>query len=569
MKLLRSFLVASFWILALILFAGYAPTIHADKASGFIIEIQKADNIPINTPIDMTIKAVDAQGNVVKDYTGIVIMGFDNDFAMDNFDFPSNSFYMFTVSDQGSKTFSKGFTAKKSGSFTLKFFEGSDETIVGTLPITVRGLEPVLQDGQQIIDIQEPTVNADITASALQIIGLTDSRKTPLEIYIDQQKQEIQAETDDSGAFSLYLTDLTGGDHTLQVKLLDFEGKVIGLSAEIPFSYTQPRTDNFLIDFTAEPHGAVSVWDTIQFSAKVDPTVRSIEIKPGTLGAVVMDRVSDGIFSKSLVVSKSGTHKVDVTLVFEGGQRMAYPDRATLDIKAQPVGVGILKVVNDAADPAKVMLSWEPKWAPQKYLVRYGTAQDKLTSELEVTATQIQVSWLELGKQYFFQVAAVDEQGQIGTTLSDIAMITTKGQQVATVEEAIPTTESQHTAPSCTVVGLEVRTEKIGDQYYLVWDTVAGATEYHIYKSDYNVSSIAHMQKIATTTVPQFSYPFNPQAKQNEYTYYSVVATCSDGQNLQIDSVKKVQTWPVSDMILLFFISLMAYLLFRVYRYNY
>lgn len=74
-----------------------------------------------------------------------------------------------------------------------------------------------------------------------------------------------------------------------------------------------------------------------------------------------MDRVSDGIFSKSLVVSKSGTHKVDVTLVFEGGQRMPYPDRATLDIKAQPVGVGILKVVNDAADPAKVMLSWEPK----------------------------------------------------------------------------------------------------------------------------------------------------------------------------------------------------------------
>ena len=48
------------------------------------------------------------------------------------------------------------------------------------------------------------------------------------------------------------------------------------------------------------------------------------------------------------------------------------------------------------------------------------------------------------------------------------------------------------------------------------------------------------MQKIATTTVPQFEYPFNTQAQQDEYTYYSVVATCSDGTNLQVDNVKKV-----------------------------
>jgi hypothetical protein len=36
------------------------------------------------------------------------------------------------------------------------------------------------------------------------------------------------------------------------------------------------------------------------------------------------------------------------------------------------------------------------------------------------------------------------------------------------------------------------------------------------------------MQKIGTTTLPQFSYPFDPKAKKDEYTFYSVVATCSD-----------------------------------------
>jgi hypothetical protein len=42
--------------------------------------------------------------------------------------------------------------------------------------------------------------------------------------------------------------------------------------------------------------------------------------------------------------------------------------------------------------------------------------------------------------------------------------------------------------------------------------------------------------------VAQFAYPFDATAKKDEYTFYSVVATCSDGQNLQIDNVKKVHT---------------------------
>jgi hypothetical protein len=91
----------------------------------------------------------------------------------------------------------------------------------------------------------------------------------------------------------------------------------------------------------------------------------------------------------------------------------------------------------------------------------------------------------------------------------------------------------------------------------LVWDAVPWAVEYHIYKSDYEVNTIQNMQKVWSSTVAQFAYPF-----------YSVVATCSDGQNLQIDNVKKVHTWPLSDMIILFFVSLISYFLYRIYKYN-
>lgn len=328
---------------------------------------------------------------------------------------------------------------------------------------------------------------------------------------------------------------MTGGAHMLQVKTVDYQGTVIGTSDEIPFAYTAPATDNFLKSFTAHPSGVMQLGQTVQFDATVDTTVRSIELKVGSAGTFVMDKKSDGVFAKPLVIDKEGVHKVDVTLILDGGQKMPYMDRATLDVHAPLFGVGQLKVVNNAADPSKAALSWSAIGSPTGYVVRYGLKQDDLASEVKVPTTQVEISGLAIGKQYFFQIFALDEKGQVAGKASDIAMIMTQGQSAAGEQEQVA-------APSCTVVGIKLRTEKVGDQYFLVWDAIPGAVEYHVYKSDFEVKSITSMQKVATTTVPKFVYPFNAQAKKDEYTYYSVVATCSDGKNLQIDNVKKVHT---------------------------
>ncbi len=275
-----------------------------------------------------------------------------------------------------------------------------------------------------------------------------------------------------------------------------------------------------------------------------------------------MDRTASGIFNKTVIVDNPGLHKVDATLIFEWGQRTIYADRATLNIKWVELWtwwdvIKLLKVSNNAADPSKVLLSWNATGSPEGYTVRYWQSQDTLSSEIKTVTTDVEIWSLEVGKKYFFQVFATDKMWVISSQWSDIASIITQGQSAAWIPSDWPT---------CTVVGIDVRTEKIGDQYFLIRDIVPWATEYHIYKSDYIVDSIENMQKVWTTTVPQFAYPFNSTAKKNEYTFYSVVATCSDGQNLQIDNIKKVHTWPVSDIIVLLFVSLMGYLLYRIYR---
>jgi hypothetical protein len=531
--------------------------LFAADVSNFVIQVSPNPMKPWEAA-DMTIKAVKSDWSTVTDYKWTIIMDFDGQQDTNAYDMPSNGFYQFTAEDQWVKTFSKWLTIKKTGQYVLKIFDSTVDSIVGTLPIVVWSTDTTSNTNTNLVEISEPLSWSVVEWSALNVIWKTDSKKTPLQFFIDDKKVVTEWETDDSGNFSVFLTDISSGAHTLQVKMVDYEWKILWTSETIRFSYTLPTTDWFLKSFTANPDGEINAWDAVVFDAQVDGTVRSVEMKIGTMGTFIMDRSATWVFNKTVIIDKAWTHKVDLTLIFEWWQRTIYADRATLNIKGTN-WVSLLKVINNPADPSKVSLSWTPVWTPTSYVVRYWQSQDSLTNEIKTTSPNTEISGLEVGKQYFFQVFSVDQSGAITWKWSDIASITTQWQSSAW-ENA--------TWPSCTVVGIKIRTEKIWDQYFLVRDAVPWAVEYHIYKSDYEVNNIQNMQKVWSSTVPQFAYPFDATAKKDEYSFYSVVATCSDWQNLQIDNVKKVHTWPLSDMLILFFVSLMCYFLYRIYRYN-
>lgn len=117
--------------------------------------------------------------------------------------------------------------------------------------------------------------------------------------------------------------------------------------------------------------------------------------------------------------------------------------------------------------------------------MRYGAAQDALNREIKTSQMNVEVTDLEVGNQYYFQVFAVDESGTVVGTGSDIASIITAGQSAPGLG-----------SNTCQVVGIDLHTEKIGDKYFLVRDKIENAVEYHIYKSEYEVASIETMQKV-------------------------------------------------------------------------
>lgn len=530
----------------------------AANPDAFIVTVNP-NPIQPNQAVDMTIKAVQADGTVVPDYIWTVVMDLEWYADPSVYDMPSNGIYQFTAEDQGVKTFSKWLVIKKSGTYTVKVSDAFTDAVVWSQLVVVGSWSWESNTWQQLIEIISPTGSGTVVeASSINIIGKSDSKRTPLQFFIDGKKIELEWETDNDGNFSVYLVDVVPGMRTIVVKLVDYQWNVIGESLPVVIDYKSPTTDQYLKSFTVTPSGVINAWDIVVIDAVVDGAVRSVELRVGDMWLYPMERKADGSFTKSLVVDTPGLQKVDTTLIFEWGQRTIYTDRATLDVKAVD-GVGAVKIVNDIADPKKVNLSWIPIGSPSSYVVRYGTSKDAMSSEAKSSSPSVVIPDLEIGQEYFFQVFAVDANGIVSGKWSDIISQLIRWQNAAW---------QQGGASSCAVVGIKVRTQRVNWEYFLTWNAVPGATSYSIYRSEFMVNSIDQMQRIWDSAIPQFSYPFDMTAKTNQYAYYSVMANCTDGTSLQVDDIKKIHVWPVSDTIMLLLLCVLCYSLYRMYRFQ-
>lgn len=541
----------------------FGSGVLASTPDTFFVGVSPNPSQP-NEPVDLTIKALQADGTtVVTDYLGTVIMDFETYIDPNTYDMPNNGLYEFTAQDLWVKTFSKWLVIKKAGTYTLKVVTSSDDSVVWSVVLMVGSGSSGTSSSERLLQILSPSLSGElIESSAINIIGKADANKTPLQFFVDDKKIEFEAETDETGNFSVYLTDIEEWNHTIVVKMVDYQGNILWESEEILVDYKEPETDQFLKSFTVTPNGKVNLWDTVIVEAEVDGTVRSVELRIGDMGLYPMERKTEWEFTKTVTITEPGVQTVDATLIFEWGQRTIYADRETLDVTVVD-GVSTIKIINDIADPQKVSLSRQSVGSPSSYLIRYGQSKDNLSSEIKSNTTNVSIPQLEIGKEYFFQIYTVDSANVVSSKGSDIASVLIKGQWVAWEWGVLWWWSS-----SCTVVGIKVRTEKIGDEYFLVWDSVPWAVWYTVYRSEFVVNSIDQMQKVGDTSIAQFAYPFDATAEQDQYAYYAVTAACNDGTSLQVDNIKKIHVWPLSDFITIVMVCLLCYSLYRLYKFS-
>ena len=87
-------------------------TVHAADPDAFIVEVTPS-SFDINQAVDITIKAVKADGTVIKEYQGDVFIEVEGIVDTADYTVPSDGLYTFLPQDQGVKLFSKGLSIKK------------------------------------------------------------------------------------------------------------------------------------------------------------------------------------------------------------------------------------------------------------------------------------------------------------------------------------------------------------------------------------------------------------------------------------------------------------------------
>lgn len=521
-----------------------ANNVHAANPDAFVVDVVPS-SFNVNEAVDITIKAVTANGDVVKDYQGDVFIEIEGIVDTADYTVPSDGLYTFLPEDQWVKLFSKGLTIKKAWTFTIKVSDIINDSIIGQKTIIVGTIQDTT--APDTITLISPVPGGIEKNSIANIIATTPTLpNAPYEIYINNNLVS-QGMTNANGDITAYISGITEWDNILQIKILNANNEVIGESQVVSFGY-QPIKDGVFIGIKILPIGSIKQWEKASFTVNSSDSVTSAQLKLSDGKSIPMDKKSAWVFTKDVLMDTQGNLQVGVDLIVLW-QTKSYTGVATI-VVTTGTAIGKIRLYSDSVDKTKLNVTREVIWTAPQYKIDYGTSKDDLNLNTIVPTNEIVIENLDIGDTYYFQITPLDSTGNPSGTPSEITE--------AKIGETV----------SCIVVGITVTGQKIGEKYYLVRNAVNNIDKYIIYRSDFETSEISNMQKVGETTGLMFEYPFNKLAKKDGYAYYLVQGVCKDGTTLNIDSVKKIQTGPAENIMLVILISLFMYTIYKLYGFS-
>lgn len=506
----------------------------------------------VNEFVDVTIKALDADGKVVTNYgqnnDGDIMMYIDqygNKQEHQDFVLPGSGFYFFEAGDQGMKIFSKGFTMFKPGTYTLKVTELFNTAIKGEATVTVTGTGS--GPAQSNVRVDSPLDGSTINSDALTIIGTTQLPNTPLSIYIDGTKAQ-ESISDENANFTVVIRGITQWAHTLEVKAMDLSNAVVGTSGPIRFT-NQPGTsgDNFFVKLEIQPGKTVREGDLVTFLIYTKDTVSAAGIALGQWTALPAQKVQNGLFQKQMTMTTAGVYPIHLTLTADGATK-EYKNVDTLTVSGMIRRVLTL-TPTVAADKTTIGLKWTYTGAIERFKIAYGTDRNLMNLTSYATKAEGTITRAKADSTVYVQVFPVDVNGAVNGEPSPVAIV----QWVTGVAAAA----------TCYPGSIVLKTKKVDEQYYLYRQPVPNAKSYTIYRRDTKPNSVQEMTKVGETTETMFAYPFDPNAEADQYAWYAVEATCDNNDQKIVDAIKKVKVGPVDTLIVL---MLVAFLLFGLRR---
>lgn len=512
------------------------------------VSIEK-DTADMNETLDMTIRALDADGNVVDDHVWSVLMVIEGGGWFESVEFPSDWIYDFTLEDQWEVIFTKWLTFLESWEFTILVEDLMDPNISWTAQINISGW---WSEYQFDVDIYSPANWGTETSSSINVIWETNAPNTIYEVFIDWEmvKEDI---TDENWAINTYIQNTYEWNVSMIVKLLDLDWNVVWESDEISFDY-YPEDEEVFQSLEINPWNEVNQWDDIEFIVYTSDNVESVDLKLEWYQSYSMDKDSNGKFVRNIKIDDPWSYEIWLELMAMWNME-EYDNVDNINILEKKLIENVKFVKNKENN--SVSFDWQYRGQIPKFMFTYANSQEdvmseNLRNEIIVDENETVLEWVNLDDDFYVIVYPLDQNDNVDWEESGLVVIEW----------------SMMASPSCQVSWIKLRLEKINWKNYIVWDEIDWVDTYEIYMSENEVANISEMKKVADRKENKYEYPFDPDSEEEIYNWYSVVAKCSDWESFNIDGVTKVKVWPVTNIVLFLLFSVFIYMSYYIISYS-
>ncbi len=492
--------------------------------------------------IDITIKAVDKDWNVKKDYSWTIYITVDNDSKAT---IPYSDWYQFVASDLWQKTFSKWLSFTKEWKMKVIVMDIDNDSLEWSVEVEVWAWGgPATTWPKWDITITSPDNGMTIAWDKLTVSG-TSKKNSKIKFFLNgNELKDLEWQTDEKGWFNVELKGLSQAQNILQVKILDWSDKIVAESDKINFSIDSswPSVKSFkILEWTQAP-----AWAQVTAVLVSEPWLTEVTASIADAAQpLVEDTANPGTYSGSLTLPAApGDYAIDLSMknnLWKSTSKKAYTT-----IKA--IESNIFKNVKAELWDKKVTFTFEvspdkPEYAKFKFV--YGTDSETLKTAWDtqnkesVTFEKAKLAsgsgtykwyipWLDPAWKYFFKIKP------IGADWKEISWIES---------DVIEADFSMYSASKCMISNVSwLKVKKAWDVSELTWDSLPEAKSYNVYKlwTDWKYTLIEN--------VPTNKYTVNISWDKLKYDDFTIKAVCwewdSKAESKDYSNATKVQTWP-------------------------
>ena len=320
------------WYIKMLVFAlcvlALSPTLASAAVDQFEIILWKSE-AQVGESLDITISAVDSNGEIVTDYTWDILVFSESD-AQAEFptDLAENS-YSFTAANEWSVKFENAVKFKNSGLQDLYVYDLNDENILWVAEVTITEKE-VLKDVE--INILSPENGVTLWKNNLTVSGQTQ-KNHQIRILVNNEQDYFTTSNGD-GIFEKELESLQEWANSIQAFILDADNQQIWESDKIDVKINSKSPD--FKKLTITPTGEVEAGTEIDIQLVSNTGLNEVQIILDDI-ITTLEEWKDGIYTaKTKAPGKAGDYPIDILLKDEFANQTQERGVETLIVIAAP-----------------------------------------------------------------------------------------------------------------------------------------------------------------------------------------------------------------------------------------